>query len=255
MHAAASDLAAMGATPSCALSHLTLPPRFGKQELRLLSRGQADAAALLRCPVVGGNLSRGEELSIVTTVVGSTSQPLRRDAAKAGDEIWLVGAVGLAAAGLKILQTGRAGTFRRPSATTACLSAWREPRALISKGRRLASLANAAIDLSDGLAIDAVRIAKASNRRLLLDQAALVQALPDALLQVCHQRGWDPLELALGGGEDYALLATGPARRRPSWAFPVGSVSPGSGVWLLLERGGRRRVCSGHDHFARRAGR
>lgn len=76
--AAASDLAAMGATPVAALSALILPRWLDATGIDELTRGQQAAALSTGCPVVGGNISRGNELSITTTVLGRCSRPLLR---------------------------------------------------------------------------------------------------------------------------------------------------------------------------------
>ncbi len=242
--AAASDVAAMGADPLAALSSLALPSGFTDSELERLIKGQAEAAALCECPVIGGNLTKATELSLTTTLVGSAKKPLLRSAAKVGDELWLVGEVGLAAAGLLALQRG----VRRGAAIRACIARWQRPRALLDEGRRLRGKARSAIDISDGLAGDAKHLAEASRVRVVFAAEALERALSPVFVAACAALGVEPLSLALQGGEDYALLATGPARRRPSWARPVGCVQAGAGVWLE-QHGKRQRVGSSFDHF------
>jgi thiamine-monophosphate kinase len=248
LHAAASDLAAMGAKPSSCVCHVTLTPGFTSAELRRLALGQARAADEIGCPVVGGNLSRGSELSVVTTVVGSVGKPLARSGARVGDEIWLVGELGAAAAGLRLLEL-RSGRLAKGSPGGQCVRAWREPKALVTQGLGLASCAHAVIDVSDGLGIDAERLATASAKRLVFDEAELLEALPIALLSLCRQRGWEALPLALEGGEDYALLAAGPRSQRPAWARKVGAVTRGRGAYVSLRNGERRRLGTGYDHF------
>jgi len=103
-NAAVSDICAMAAEPLCALSSVIFPAQFSRRDMNELGRGQRDAARSLGCPIVGGNLSRGAELSITTTVLGRARRPLLRSGALPGDELWLCGEVGLAAAGLRLLQ-------------------------------------------------------------------------------------------------------------------------------------------------------
>src|SRR6478736_8302838 len=105
--AAASDVCAMGGAPFAALSSVIFPRGFSDAELRELARGQRAAARSLGCAVVGGNLARGAELSITTTLVGSVKRGLLRSGARVGDELWLCGELGLAAAGLRLLQAGK----------------------------------------------------------------------------------------------------------------------------------------------------
>jgi thiamine-monophosphate kinase len=179
--------------------------------------------------VIGGNLARGAELSITTALLGIADRPLLRSGAKAGDELWLCGEVGLAAAGLHLLQRG---TAAKTSAARRALGAFRRPTAELAFGLALAKRAHAAIDISDGLCGDAAHIAEASRAKIIIDTLQLERALSPALRALAATLGVTPLELALYGGEDYALLATGPARSRPRGATVIGRVVVGAGVWL-----------------------
>ncbi|HEX2880570.1 MAG TPA: thiamine-phosphate kinase [Polyangiaceae bacterium] len=245
-HAAASDLAAMGAVPLAMLANLALPPGFSRAELKLLAKGQARAARELGCPVVGGNLTRADTLSITTTVLGTARKPLRRDGAQVGDELWLFGKLGVARAGLLSLLRG---SRVRSNALKECVTAWRKPRALLTAGRSLVGRAHATLDISDGLSEDAGRLAAASGVKLVVDEPAFLRALPAALHRVARELGETPLDLALAGGEDYALLATGPRRKRPKGVAVIGEVRSGRGV--VLRSNGRERPISqrGFDHF------
>lgn len=253
-HAAVSDIAAMGARPIAALSSLAAPRALSGQPLVRVARGQARAARQLGCPVVGGNLARASELSITTTVLGIARRPLTRSGARPGDEVWLVGGVGLAHAGLVALESG--ARQRRPAgvgrAVAACIRAFHEPRALVGEGQRLVRRATAVIDVSDGLAADAGHIAKASRVRIVLEEAALRAALPPELLLAAPALGLDALECALTGGEDYALLATGARGKKPRAAARIGRVARGSGVLLEEPGGGLRAVRGGFDHYGGR---
>ena len=246
--AAASDLAAMGARPLAALSALTLPRGFSAGELARLTTGQAQAARQCRCPIVGGNVARGRDLTLTTTVLGAARHPLTRDAARVGDDVWLVGEVGLAAAGLELLRRGAA---RRSRAANDACAAWRRPRALLERGLALAARAHAAIDVSDGLGLDATRLADASGCRIVLEEAELVRAVPPSLAKVAPALGRSALDFAVRGGEDYALVATGPAARRPTWARRIGRCERGRGGFLERPDGSRRPLGDGFDHFAR----
>lgn len=245
-HAAVSDVAAMGARPVAALCHLVLPRDFTAAELRRLGRGQLEASRALACPVIGGNISSGTRLELVTTVLGEVPagrSALERAGARPGDEVWLVGDVGLAAAGLRCLERGIA----RGPGVRRCLAAWRRPEARVEAGLRLQGRATACIDVSDGLVGDAVHLAEASDVALLLEPARF-EALLEPLREPAHELGVDALQLALWGGEDYALLATGPARKRPEGARVIGRVEPGEGVWWDAP-GRRRRLQGGFQHL------
>lgn len=247
-HAAVSDLAAMGASPVAALSALELPKSFPERSLRRLLDGQREASAGLKCPVIGGNLAAAAALAITTSALGIAREPLLRSGATAGDELWLVGDVGLARAGLLFLSCGDA-SLRRARGAEPCIHAWRRPEALIERGRGLVGRARAAIDISDGLVGDAEHIANASLVEVEIDLDALEQNLSPHLLRAARRLRRSALELALQGGEDYALLAMGPQKKRPRWARPIGAIRDGEGVWGRAKNGKRQRLRSGFDHF------
>ncbi len=248
--AAASDLGAMGASPIAALSALVLAGHVDDAALDALATGQAEAASVVGAPIVGGNLARGTEVSITTTVLGRAQRSILRSGARPGDGVFLAGPVGMAAAGLVALQRGAAGTN---ADVDACIASWRRPRALIAEGLAMSAVATAAVDISDGLSCDAARIAEASAVTLVLDEARL-RAASSALERAAAVLAHDALDLALGGGEDYALLATSPS---PIRGFErIGTVEAGpAGVVLarvVLARVDGARVPvdpRGFDHF------
>jgi thiamine-monophosphate kinase len=247
--AAASDLAAMGAAPVAALSALILPRGLSQAGIDQLTLGQRAASLECECPIVGGNLSRGGELSITTTVLGRVARPLLRSGARPGEQLWLVGSVGLAAAGLACLRLGLGGAGQvQQRAIAECVRAWRRPQTLLGPGRELGTLASSGIDVSDGLASDARQLARASRVRIVVDAERLRAALGASLLETSRALRRAALPFALYGGEDYALLATGPSARRPSWARAIGWVTRGQGV--VLERNGRAlSLGRGYDHL------
>jgi thiamine-monophosphate kinase len=245
--AAASDLAAMGATPLAALSSLCLADDVDDAALDALTRGQSEAARAVGAAVVGGNLARGRETSITTTLLGTAARPISRASARPGDLVLLAGAVGEAAAGLGLLERGPTDTGD-PNAA-ACLRAWRRPRARIDDGQVMSASASAAIDVSDGLARDAHHVAAASSVVLLLDEHALRAHASAALVTVAAQLGRDPLDLALFGGEDYALVVTSPSEIEGFTR--IGEVEAGV-PGLVLRRADGSRVPlepRGFDHF------
>ncbi len=254
LQAALSDLAAMGAQPRAALSAWVLPPGFAPEGVAELARGQRQAADESGCPIAGGNLSRGGELSLSTTVIGHCSVPaLRRCGARPGNELWVVGDLGLSATGLAALRSWseRAPERLGSADVRACVSAWRRPRALLAEGARLAGAADAALDVSDGLVEDAAQLASASCVRVVICARRLRASLRPELLRAAKRLRRSALGMALRGGEDYALLAAGPARQRPSFARVIGWVERGRGVFL--QRSARREALagSGYDHFRR----
>jgi len=245
--AAVSDLAAMGAEPWVALSSLQTG-RTSTRDLEQLARGQAKAARTLGLRFVGGNVTGSTELGIHTSVLGRATAALRRSGARVGHQLWLVGELGLARAGLELV---RRGTERKPSGAARCLRGFRRPIARVAEGLALVGRAGACIDVSDGLVADCDHLAEASGVGLALSEPALRAGIDASLKRVAGTLGTDALELVLHGGEDYALVATGPAARRPSSAVVIGRVIPGRGVQLERESGGLEPLLArGFDHLA-----
>lgn len=254
--AAASDLAAMGAEPVAALSALVLPASIDDAALSAIARGQAAAAAEIGAPVIGGNLARGSELSVTTTLLGRAATPLLRSGARPGDGLHLAGHVGLAAAGLAALLRGDENM--QDARIAPALAAWRRPRALIAQGRAAALAASrgeahAAVDVSDGLAGDVAHLAEASGVSVVLDAAAIVASGGDVLTQAAAAVGRDALALCLGGGEDYALVVASSADL-PGF-HRIGTVvargASGDPLLYIEDARGRRPIePQGFDHFA-----
>lgn len=236
--AAMSDVAAMGATLEGAgcglLLAWTLPTDLDDGDLLALARGAERAARRVGARVVGGNLSAGPALSLTTTVLGRCDgPPLRRDGARPGDIVAVSGPLGLAARGLRALLTGDA-------VDGVAVSAWRGPRARLDLAAQLARVATACIDVSDGLALDAARLAQASGVGLDLDLTALrALVTPDV-------RDEDIFH----GGEDYELLATGPAGAFLAGCHRIGVVRAGEGVWVSAGGESQRLSPRGWDHFS-----
>ena len=252
--AAASDLAAMGATPVAALSSLTVPAAADDDDVVSLAQGQQEAALELQCPVIGGNITRGEHWSVTTSLIGRCPSAMYRSGAKQDESLWLIGDVGLAHAGLQSLRLPipNPGLALR-GYIAECQLAWRRPSALCTRGSELIGRANSCIDISDGLAGDARHIALASSVKLVLEEKKLRAALPRALYKLAAAYGKDALDWALYGGEDYALLASGPEADRPAWAAPIGYVGaassdPTDAVCLQTATGALHPLHGGFDH-------
>ncbi len=240
--AAASDIAAMGAEPWCALSALVLPVDLDDDAFDALTEGQRLAAEEVGSPIVGGNLARGPVVVVTTSLIGRSPRPVERRGARPGDELWLAGEVGLARAGMLALERRLVDPRMR-----AAISAWLRPRALIELGLRMAASAHAAIDVSDGLAADAGHLAEASGVAVLLEEECLRSHAAPRLVHAAEALGLDALDLALHGGEDYALVV---ACDQPIPGFVrVGRVREGEGVFLVGKDGERAIEPRGFDHF------
>jgi len=239
--AAASDMAAMGAQPWCALCALVLPAEVDDASFEEILQGQRDAASAVGAPVVGGNLARGPVLSLATTLLGACAKAVERRGAVAGDGLWMAGRVGLAAAGLRALERGK----REDPLLAEALAMWRRPRALVQEGKAMAGIAHAAIDVSDGLACDAGHLGDASSVQIVIDARALAE--DEGLARAARALGEEAMHLALYGGEDYALVA---ASEAPLSGFRrIGELRKGEGVMLRTPAGERRIDAVGFDHL------
>lgn len=247
VEAAASDVAAMGGDVEgvgCGLLLAwTLPVTLSDDDFDALARGAQRAADRLGARVVGGNLAAAPTLTLTTTVLGRAPAGLiTRGGARPGDVVAASGFLGAAALGLRALLAGRGGD----GGFAPYVARWRSPHARIDLGRSIVSAASAAIDVSDGLAQDAGHIAAASGCAIRLD-VAQIPMLADQRARAA-ELGLDAVELALTGGEDYELLATGPRTAFGSEWTVIGDVIAGKGV-TVHDAGVVRVIGAGWDHF------
>jgi thiamine-monophosphate kinase len=189
--AALSDLAAMAATPLGMVIAMNLTDEWRAQIVQLAD-GFAVASRNLGAPIVGGDLTRGSELSIAITVLGTVERALTRGGARAGDALWVTGRLGGPLLALRALEAGAApapahrARFARPAPRI------REAQWLAARG------ATAAIDCSDGVAADASHLAAASGMRIVLE----LDRLPLIDGATAHD--------AACSGEEYELIVTAP---------------------------------------------
>jgi thiamine-monophosphate kinase len=245
MSAAVSDLAAMGAQPLAALCSLIAPRELPHDDFIALHSGIAAAARDYICPVVGGNLSSGEQLSLTTTVVGTLPGPgLYRAGASPGDAIYVTGPLGSAALGLKLLQ------LRAADKAPQLVQAWRAPRARLAQGLALSGVATSAIDISDGAIADLGHICEASELGAVLEAERV--PLAAGMAELARGLGLDPLLLALTGGEDYELIYTLPAAiADPCAGTRIGFMQDAPGPVRVIDARGAlvRMKAGGYEHF------
>jgi thiamine-monophosphate kinase len=232
-----SDLAAKGASPTAALLSLTICGA-GKWELNFLSGIEA-ACESYGLPLIGGDtisLPHGSPRVLGLTAIGHAGKRVpHRAGGKPGDSLWLIGTIGDSAAGLGQLQADR-------NASGALVEIYRRPVPLLSAGQVLAPRANAMMDVSDGLLLDAERMAQASRCRIRIHLDAL--PLSAAFIE---ERGQDLKArlFAATGGDDYALLAALPPKADPSTlSLPegttierIGTLEAGAPAVRLLNEG------------------
>ena len=223
-----ADVAAMGARPIALLVALAMPDDTPLSFVRGLADGLAEACAELApgCAVEGGDLTVSDTLTIAVTALGSLDgrDPVRRSGARPGDAVHVIGELGVAGRGLDLLFARFTDADGIPTPVTPAsraalgaddayaLDRQLRPRPPVADALRAADAgATAMMDVSDGLALDAERLADASGVTIAVDSEAL---------------GADPAS-ALGGGEDHGFLVT----------FPAGTAGPGRRIGTVRERG------------------
>ena len=219
-----SDLAAKGAVP---LGVLLGYPLSDPDWDTAFVRGLGAALTAFDVPLLGGDTVTGPRV-LSMTAIGRTAHAPSRSGAQAGDALWVTGVIGLAGSGLAELRRPGGGRGRsRAGATTAnsgpglrrddAIRAYRRPVPRLAEGQALASLVNAMMDVSDGLLIDAQRMAEASGLALEID----LNAVPVA---------GDPIA-AVTAGDDYELLFAAPHDLVPPVAAtPIGRFVEGTGL-------------------------
>jgi thiamine-monophosphate kinase len=210
-----SDVAAMGGTPRLALLSLGLPDAIEAGEVHELIDGFLSLAADARVALAGGNITRSPGPLIVDVTVSGFARRrhvLTRSGGQPGDDLYVTGEVGSAAAGLAYWKDTKEA--KELPGIDACVARHRRPEPRVRVGTLLGRnrAANACMDLSDGLA-DAVRqVAEASGTGALIDAAALpINAAARAWFA---RSGHDPVMAAIAGGDDYELLFSASRRAR-----------------------------------------
>jgi thiamine-monophosphate kinase len=205
-----SDVAAMGGSPRFALSSVALTPEVEAAWVVEMTGGMRDACREYGLALVGGDTNRGDLVVVSVAVVGEVApgRAVRRSGARPGDALVVTGDLGAAAGGLALSRASHAVSAAALSEPWGreLADALDRPVARVGEGQTLAQAgASAMMDLSDGLAKDLSRLCESSGvgARVELDAVPIAEALRAASTTL----GVDPLELALGGGEDYELLA------------------------------------------------
>ncbi len=219
-----SDINAMGGRATSLTIGLAAPPDLPAQWALDFARGFADECALVGASVVGGDLTRADQVVIAVTVLGAcTAAPVLRSGARPGDVLAITGRQGWAAGGLAVLGRG----FRSPR---VLVEAYRRPAPPYDAGRVAAEAgATAMIDISDGLLADAGHLA--SDSGVAIDVHAGAFDVPEPIQAVGAATGADPISFILGGGDDHALLATyEDVQAVPDGWSVIGKVTAGEGV-------------------------
>ncbi|MDN3648396.1 thiamine-phosphate kinase [Reinekea marina] len=194
---AISDLAAMGAKPAFFTLALTLPKRFNDDWVIAFAKRLQQLSVQTQCMLAGGDTTQGEQLTITLSVHGTCAHPLLRSGANVGDDVWVTGWLGQAAAALPAVLSRQENTV-----PNAWRQAYWQPQPPLKFAEQLVGIVHSAMDISDGLAGDAQHLAKASQ----VDLALNLNSLPlDEPLRALGEEG---VRHAVAGGDDYQLLFT-----------------------------------------------
>lgn len=208
-----SDIAAMGGVPLFFLTSIALPPDTKKDFLDDLYRGVSHVAREHGALLIGGNTARSGKIMVSTTVLGEAlrKEVVYRSGARAGDVIYVTGATGVSALGLRILKRCGLDALKKKTRSGKAALKHLDPTPRVEAGRALATgrLATAMMDLSDGLALDLKRMCGESGTGAVIELGRLPVA--DELRGLPARRG-RVMDLIVSGGEDYELLFTAPER-------------------------------------------
>ncbi len=250
-----SDIFAMAGSPSCALVSIAAPPATPVEFLRGIYRGLDNATKASGGVIVGGDTSRIEgPIVIDVTVVGRAidGRFCTRRGAMAGDRLLVIGQLGTAALGLHVLEHN----LDHPEFAHAHY----HPTSRVGPGAHLwkYDTLHALIDVSDGLVQDAGHLAHASG--LGVDIESSVLPIDPKVAATAYDLGLDPIDLALYGGEDYALaVAVDKAHvvrllreLEAQFGVPAAIVGEFTADFKGVRVDGAPPKRSGHDHFGKR---
>ena len=257
-----SDLAAMGATPRCVVLSLVLPATMAAADLDMLVDGMLTLAGRHQVALVGGNITRSSgPLVLGMTAIGALRRRhvLTRTGGRPGDELWVTGTLGGAAAGLACLLQDPAGPAEGDGDLAGCVEHYRRPEPRVRIGTLLGRnrAAHAAIDLSDGLADGLRHLTQACGVGAVIDGAAV--PIDEGARRWFETQGLAPLDAAVAGGDDYELLvAVSRAHRRRFAAVTrlargvpithIGELTKDRAL-VLRTREGDRALPAGYEHF------
>ena len=256
-----SDVAAMGGRPRHLFLSVALPKQLSMAAVRAMGDGLRRRGRAEGLRILGGNVARSPGPIFLSATVTGEVEPgraLRRQGARVGDEVWMSGPPGRAAAGLALAL--KAGPPPAADPRRGLYEAWISPPSRVAFARRCASegWVHAMCDVSDGVGTDLPRLLQGCGAELDLE-AFHVDAGVEA---VARAEGRDPIGFALSGGEDYELLFMSPPEHRsaleaaaseldvPLVRLGVVRAEPG----VVLRTGDQlRSLGQGYDHFGGRS--
>jgi thiamine-monophosphate kinase len=260
---AASDLAAMGASPKYFLMTLALPASRIETWLDGFLTGLCRASRYLGMQLVGGDTTKYRTVAISITVLGEIARrrALTRSGARPGDLIYVTGKLGRAQLGLELI---RRKNLAQGKELRTLLGPHLYPQIHVKLGEWLAHyrIATAMMDISDGLSTDLARLCAASRVGARIDARLVPHVMiPATLFRAAGKLKLNPLQMALHGGDDYGLLFTVPPRmtrglrRAPDFSSLscIGEVTSGRKIVLVNDDGSAVPLeAYGWDPFSRK---
>ena len=254
-----SDIAAMGGKASYFLISIGLPKKFLKESLRKLSEGIKTLAKKYSLSLIGGDTVESPKTIINITVIGQVEKDkiLLRSGAKVGDAIFVSGHLGDAAAGLALLKKGLAS--QNPLFSQLALAhLLSEPELALGQCLANTKKVHAAIDISDGIAKDLRLLCEASGVGAKIHHDLL--PISDACYEAANLLNEDPINWAVGGGEDYCLLFTAPKDQAEDIEktvsttlnrklYIIGEIIEKGDIYIDTAKGLKRLKVSGFNHF------
>ncbi|NJE60852.1 thiamine-phosphate kinase [Thermococcus sp. 21S7] len=242
-----SDVAAMGARPVGFLFSLGVPQDIDMDYLEGVAKGIGNALEFYNLPVLSADTNEADDLIIDGIALGRTERLLTRSGARPGDLVCITGDIGRALAGLLVWKHGLDVSKKTKETLYEKLL---EPMARVSEGIELSGLANAAIDVSDGLSKELHLLARMSGVRIEVE----AQKLPirDEVRAVAQVMGLNSIEMALASGEEFELVFTIPESlldECPVRCTVIGRVLKGAGVYITINEKRQEMPVLGWEHL------
>ena len=246
-----SDIAAMGGEPVATFLSIALPKDAQGEWAERFIKGYTDISRQYDVPLLGGDTTSSlRDIAINVGILGrcTSGRGLLRSGARVGDTIYVTGPLGDSACGLQAILKG----IDRTEEVKTLIGRHKHPIPRIDAGRILMQTGKigAMMDISDGIASDLRHIMKASGVGAVIDMERLPYS--SELDAVCKEQGWDRLELATSGGEDFELLFTGPAgleKELEMAVYPIGLIIPGNELCWRVNNGPVDKDFNGYRHF------
>lgn len=243
-----SDIAAMGGEPKYALLSLCLKRDERVEWVNGLYRGVYSVARRYGFEIVGGNVTHGKQTVIDVSMLGEAKKPVLRSRAKVNDLICVTGDLGKSQAGLELLKK-----FGKKAKRFVISKSHLEPRARLKESRIISKFANSMIDVSDGLASEVKHICELSKKGAVIYREKIPISKQTKLAADLVKK--DTLDFALHGGEDFELVFTVSKKNLESLKNElkfsvVGKILPKKEGIYLLDKGRKKKLGRGYDHFA-----